>query len=325
MTHVPEADLDYYFDRLLPRVLPEASSDDPADCAIKKREIYVVGREDRGKNNVAKLIVNEAVRRYGKSRVAVDQAEAKDFGVMMRTSWQQNKDIQVKICNDATKVGIPDEDIHLFFRLRHEMQERTGFREGLCATILLTHRIHSTPAAMHDAGYDSLLILSPPAKGSWDWNFLKNLVGEDALLELGKRDREGQMDPSGEKKGWMLVLYEDEFLGITKIPRLSFATKVREIKGDRETSVDSGVKVGRGPGPVPLKESLILNLMLLGMILVPWLYIYLVIRYPAITLNNPVLTRDLPIIVLSAFFSVGFVVVRISRWLKEFRAKRKGR
>jgi hypothetical protein len=311
MKHVPEADLDYYFDRLLPRDLPEADPQDETDCAIKKRHIYILGREDRGKDNTAKWIENEAASRYGKKRVSVDLADAQDFGVMLRTKWRHT-DIQFKMINDATEVSIPSEEIHSFFTIRHEMMKRTGFRSGLCATVMLCHRIHNTPASMREGGYDSLLILSPPAKGSWDWNFLKNLVGEAALKELQKRDIEAQLDSSGQKKGYMLVIYENEFLGITKIPKLRFASKVREIEAS-ETQLDGRLANGRQnvnvQVPVPLKEKALL----LAMTLFPWLAIYSIIRYPY---------AYLAIVGLSAIPSAGYVAARISRYLKKPRRKK---
>ena len=310
MKRVPEADLDYYFDRLLPRVLPEPNPDDEADCAIKQRHVYILGRQERGKNNVAKWIENEAAARYGKKRLSVDLADAENFGVMLRSKWQ-HRDIQFKVINDATEVCIPHEDVHSFFKIRHEMEERTGFRSGLCITLMLTHRIHNTPASMREGGYDSLLILSPPAKGSWDWNFLRNLVGEAALIQLQKRDVEAQLDPSGEKKGYMLVVYEDKFLGITKVPRLGFATKVREIRAPEiQGGNEKNHKISQVP-QIPLKE----NLLLVAMILFPWLAVYLALRYPS--------TNLLALLVLSAFLSIGYVAVRFSRWLK-FKTKKKG-
>jgi hypothetical protein len=309
LRHVPEVNLDYFFDRLLPRELPEANPRDETDVAIKKKQIFIVGREDRGKDNTAKWIENEVAERYGLKRLAVDLADAENFGAMLRAKWQ-HKDIQFKIINDAGDVGIPSEDIHSFFTIRHEMEKRTGFRSGLIVTLMLTHRLWDTPASMREGGYDCLMILNPPAKRSWDWRFLVGLVGEDALIELGKRDEEGQLDVTGEKKGYVLVIYEDNFLGMTKVPRSSFIGKVREIGAEEKPEkpvIASGRKQRAKPvEKVPLKEELLL----LTLILLPWLGVYLEIRY-RISVDSL-----LAIVVLSAMVSVGYVAVRGSRWFK---------
>jgi len=98
----------------------------------------------------------------------------------------------------------------------------------------------------------------------------------------------------------MLVTRENTFVGATKIPRLGFATKIREIRAP-EVQVDNGKhqKVSQVP-QIPLKE----NLLLVAMILFPWFAVYLVLRYPG--------TNLLAIVVLSAFLSIGYVGARFS-------------
>jgi hypothetical protein len=299
---LPSVDLDEYFDRLFPDELFQASSD-PDDNAIEQFILYVNGDMFSGKSNTSKLVVNQAVKHYGRGNVAVTSANARDFASMIHAKWEK-KFCQILLVKDATKVVIPDSVLADFFTIRHIMKERTGLREGICVIVFETHRIQGTPLDTR-TNYAGVLLTSAPL-AKWDRDFYRNEYGigkaELNLLSAAKEKRE---------KGWLLITRENTFLGAAKIPRLSFATKVREIKGDEEIQVSNGKKGNPTTSvPVPRKETLLL----LGMVLFPWLTVYVGIHYPG--------TNLLVLIALGVVLPTSYGLARFSRWLKSFRARR---
>lgn len=216
---VPTADLNYYFDRLMPRNLPVVDPNDKYDNAIEQRHIYIYGKQGKGKTNVTKLIVNRAVQTYGSFNVAVQRTNAENFRQLLEGNWER-KLIQVIILEDATDVGIPKDELAAFFRIRHKMYEKTGAREGLVIVIFCCHRLHETPIALR-SDYDSLLVLGVPMN-DWDYNFIASKVGVESVEILDEADENNE-------KGNVIVTYRRKFLGIAKIPKLTFDIPIRDI------------------------------------------------------------------------------------------------
>jgi len=117
-------------------------------------------------------------------------------------------------------VGIPKDELADFFRIRHKMCEKTGAREGLVVMVFCCHRLHETPIALR-SDYDSLLVLGVPMN-DWDYNFIASKVGEESVKFLDEADENNE-------KGNIIVTYRRKFLGITKIPKLTFSIPVRNV------------------------------------------------------------------------------------------------
>jgi intein/homing endonuclease len=172
-----------------------------------------------GKTNVTKLIVNRAVETYGAFNVAVQRTNAENFRQLLEGNWER-KPIQVIILEDATDVGIPKDELADFFRIRHKMYEKTGAREGLVIMIFCCHRLHETPIALR-SDYDSLLVLGVPMN-DWDYNFIASKVGIESVEVLDEADENNE-------KGNVIITYRRKFLGIAKIPKLTFSIPIRDI------------------------------------------------------------------------------------------------
>jgi hypothetical protein len=172
-----------------------------------------------GKTNVTKLIVNRAVETYGAFNVAVQRTNAENFRQLLDGDWER-KPIQVIILEDATDVGIPKDELADFFRIRHKMYEKTGAREGLVIMIFCCHRLHETPIALR-SDYDSLLVLGVPMN-DWDYNFIASKVGIESVEVLDEADENNE-------KGNVIITYRRKFLGIAKIPKLTFSIPIRDI------------------------------------------------------------------------------------------------
>ncbi len=219
LPRVPEVDLEKYFNQLFPAELFQAS-DDLDDNAIEQFILYVNGDMSSGKSNTAKLVVNEAVKHYGRRNVAVMRANAHDFALMLQAKWEK-KFCQILIIEDATKVVIPDSVLADFFRIRHIMKERTGLREGVCGIVFSTHRIQGTPLDTR-TNYAGVLLMSAPL-AKWDRDFYRNEYGigdsELELLKVAKAKRE---------KGWVLVTRRIPLLARQKF--LDLASQRKYVK-----------------------------------------------------------------------------------------------
>ena len=66
-----------YVKALVPRELPE--SIDKQDNVIKQRTIIIFGRQETGKSNTARIIVEELKTVYGAKNVGVQWFEAENF------------------------------------------------------------------------------------------------------------------------------------------------------------------------------------------------------------------------------------------------------
>jgi DNA helicase HerA-like ATPase len=295
---IPQADMNYYFQRLFPPVLPTANPRDKYDIAIEQRHIYIYGKQGRGKTNVTKLIVNRAVEFYGSNNVSIQRTNAEYFGQILEGDWEK-KPIQIIILEDATDIGIPKDQAAAFFRIRHKMFEKTGLREGLCLMVFCCHRLHETPIALR-SDYDSLLILGAPMN-DWDINFIESKVGEESIKLLDDADERGE-------KGNIIVTYRRKFLGITKIPKLMFNVPIRDVDDPTPIQVPQTIKVHQEP-PLAhhgykIRHCITERVLFALLLATPWLMAYAVLQNR--TLSTALQTIEMGVAVSGAYIAVRF-------------------
>jgi hypothetical protein len=308
LPQIPTADMEYYFNRLMPRNFPTANPQDKYDVAIEQRHVYIYGKQGKGKTNVTKLLVNRAAELYGECNLSVQRANAEHFGRILTAQWEK-KPIQIVILEDASDVEIPKYMLASFFRIRHIMFKKTGLREGLVIVIFCCHRLHETPIALR-SDYDSLLILGAPMN-DWDVNFVESKVGEKSANLLEDAEERGE-------KGNVLVTYRRKFLGLWKIPKLMFNIPIRDMEElmqaeeqafaeqsewEEEESFSLKKLVVTRIIKRPRLESILFALLLIE----PWLASYAVSR-------NTTLQTAMSAISCSLLLSGAYLWIRFEKW-----------
>jgi hypothetical protein len=209
--------VDEYLQALLPSELPESL--DNNDNAIKQRTVIVFGRQESGKSNVARILVQEVKDIYGAKNVGVQWFQAEEFRSALESKWPK-KPVIVLVIEDITDVKLTDADAKEFFRIRHIMAQRTGNLEGLCVCIFTLHRFHDMPTSFR-SDYDSLIALSLPMN-DYDFNFIESKITQEGVKRLEEAE-------AREAHGVAVVSVRRHLLGLVSFPR--YVREKRTVRG----------------------------------------------------------------------------------------------
>lgn len=199
---------------MLPQELPESQGRE--DNAIKQRIILIQGRQESGKSNTARVIVQCLRALYGTKNVAAQVVSGEDFQTMFESKWG-HRPVQVVVIEDITDVEISQAIARDFFRIRHVMSRQTGRRDGLCVLIFTLHAFYDMPISFR-RDYDSLIIQSLPM-GKSDLQFIEENIGPEGVKLL-------QGAEAQDRKGTAIVTVRHHLRAIVQIPR---ATRTRRI------------------------------------------------------------------------------------------------
>jgi hypothetical protein len=174
---------------ILVEKLPESHG--PGDNAIKQRTISIFGRQEIGKSNAARYIVEEALFQYGQDEVNVQVAKGEHFRELLEPDCWTKQPIQILVLEDITHCRLAEGDLRDFFRIREVMQRNSQRRDGLCIVFLTCHTFFQTPKSFR-TNCDGLIALSAPWE-EYDKNYLSRRIGRENLEFLEQAElREGE-------------------------------------------------------------------------------------------------------------------------------------
>lgn len=192
---------------------------DKEDNAIKQRTVIVYGRQESGKSNVARILVDEVKAVYGAKNVGVQWFQAEKFRSALEAKWPK-KPVIVLVIEDITDVKMADADAKEFFRVRHIMARQTGKLEGICICVFTLHRFHDMPTSFR-SDYDSLIVLSLPMN-DYDYKFIETKITPEGVNGLKESE-------ANESHGLAVVSVRRHLLGLVQFPR--YVRKKRVLRG----------------------------------------------------------------------------------------------
>jgi hypothetical protein len=217
LSTIQELTVDEYLQALLPRALPESLDDE--DNAIKQRVLIVYGRQESGKSNTARVIIQGIKDLYGYKTVTARTVPAEDFRSILDSKWSA-RPVQVIALEDITDVELTEADARDFFRIRHIMADRTGRLDGLCVVIFTLHRFHDMPKSFR-SDYDSLIVHSVPMN-DYDYQFIENKITRAGVKMLEAAEIR-------EEHGLAIVSVRRHLLATVQFPR--YIRRRRSLRG----------------------------------------------------------------------------------------------
>lgn len=151
----------------------------PGDNAIKQRTISIFGRQESGKSNTTRYVVEEALLQYGRNAVNVQVAKGEHFRELLEPDCWTKQPVQIIVLEDITFCKIDDDVLRDFFRIREIMQRNSERRDGLCIVLFTGHTFFQTPKSFR-TNCDGLIALSAPWE-EYDRNYLSRRIGRDNL------------------------------------------------------------------------------------------------------------------------------------------------
>lgn len=113
---------------------------------VKQILIIIAGTMGIGKTVFLENIIKEIRDYYGEektnavlTRVSTKVLLEYAFVGNKTLGWDAKKPIQILVFDDASSVKLNEEDQRRFCTLRHKMMNRTGLKEGVVYSILVTH------------------------------------------------------------------------------------------------------------------------------------------------------------------------------------------
>lgn len=148
-----------------------------------------------GKSSVARYIAEEAVKKYGKSKVNCVLESSANIIRLMKYGLR-NKLVNILFSDDLTLRKIDREVLSLFFRIRHYHKERFGSNNGYILSLLGLHRFHSCVPELKNPQF---LIITTLPSNPYDYSLTKKFIGEEAM-ELLQDIEEYRVDDPEYKK-----------------------------------------------------------------------------------------------------------------------------
>ena len=162
----------------------------PNSLDILQRTVIVVGDIGSGKSTLAKSLYLEMTKRYpcpcfttklliGRLDTLLDESVLES--VFRDPDMKMVKKV-ILFNDDITLERYNRETLMNYFRVRHLFHKTLGWRKGLIVNLLCSHRLLAVPKELRSHVKVIIFRSTPPP--SYDYSYVKRLIGEDALKTL---------------------------------------------------------------------------------------------------------------------------------------------